>query len=98
MEKDKLIDNLEKEKNLREKNPLLYALYLDSLGDWEGAHAIAQLKEGQANYDRLHAYLHRKEGDMVNAKYWYGRINEKMPSITLDTEWVILYYQFSDDN
>jgi hypothetical protein len=34
-----------------------------------------------------HAYLHRKQGDLSNAKYWYGRAGKNMPDIDLDHEW-----------
>ena len=35
----------------------------------------------------LHAYLHRKEGDLSNAGYWYRRAGRRMPDTTLDAEW-----------
>lgn len=40
---------------------------------WERAHELAQQHEGQVLYDRLHALLHRIEGDGSNAEYWYRR-------------------------
>ncbi len=44
------------------------------LGDaWQRAHELAQAHEGQARYDRLHAFLHRIEQDGPNAAYWYRR-------------------------
>ena len=44
------------------------------LGDqWEIAHNIAQAHEGQAAFDRIHALVHRIEGDDFNAHYWYRR-------------------------
>jgi len=44
------------------------------MGDaWERAHELAQSKEGEPLYDRLHALCHRIEGDLSNARYWYGR-------------------------
>ena len=42
---------------------LMQSLWHDAKGDWEAAHDIAQKQEGVQSYDRLHAYLHRKEGD-----------------------------------
>lgn len=66
---------------------LLKALYLDALGDWEGAHDVAQMREGTLLYDRLHAYLHRKEGDAWNANYWYRRAKTTMPEGSLHDEW-----------
>ncbi len=40
----------------------------------------------------MHAYLHRKEGDLGNAGYWYSRAGRPMPatSVTLETEWAEL--------
>jgi len=35
----------------------------------------------------VHAYLHRKEGDLSNAGYWYARAGRAMPVGTLEAEW-----------
>lgn len=43
---------------------------------WRRAHELAQQHEGEAAYDRLHALLHRIEGDDANAGYWYRRAGE----------------------
>lgn len=40
---------------------------------WTAAHELAQAHEGEGAYDRLHALLHRIEGDAWNAGYWYRR-------------------------
>ena len=70
------------------KTELINALLSAKNGDWETAHQIAQSKEGNPDYDRLHALLHRIEGDTANAKYWYSICN--MPvykgSIELEIE------------
>ncbi|MES2796453.1 MAG: hypothetical protein V4683_10830 [Bacteroidota bacterium] len=66
---------------------LLEALWYDAKGNWEKAHEIAQKDEGNYIYDRIHAYLHRKEGDIFNAKYWYRRINADFPTESLEKEW-----------
>lgn len=68
----------------------LAALWHDAKNDWEKAHEIAQKQEGNLVYDKIHAYLHRKEGDIFNAKYWYHRINTPFPKISLEQEWEIL--------
>jgi hypothetical protein len=70
-----------------EANIFLQALYYDAKGNWEAAHNIAQRREGTQPYDRLHAYLHRKEGDEWNAGYWYRRAKTTMPSVSLEKEW-----------
>ncbi len=66
--------------------PLLQALLLDASGDWDNAHRIAQ---GETNRDGswVHAYLHRKEGDLGNAGYWYKNAERSMPDMTLEEEW-----------
>lgn len=75
-------------------HPLLLALWWDYKDDWHQAHEIAQSKEGTLNYDRLHAYLHRKEGDKWNAGYWYRRCGEQLREITLSDEWELLVKRF----
>ena len=55
--------------------------------DWEQAHEIAQSREGDPPYDRLHAYLHRKEGDRFNANYWYRRAGTSFFTGSLGDEW-----------
>ncbi|MBD2704467.1 hypothetical protein IC229_27755 [Spirosoma sp. BT702] len=74
-------------------HPVLQGLWYDANGDWEKAHNIAQSCEGEQRYDRLHAYLHRKEGDRFNAGYWYRRAKAPFFEGTLDEEWKILVQQ-----
>jgi hypothetical protein len=65
---------------------LLKAMWYDAKGDWNMAHNIAQdihSKDGSW----VHAYLHRKEGDLYNAQYWYLRAGKKMPAYSLQQEW-----------
>lgn len=66
----------------------LQALWHDAHGDWERAHQCAQ-DDDSRDGSWLHAYLHRKEGDLANAGYWYSRAGRKMPaqSVTLEAEW-----------
>lgn len=68
-------------------HPILKALWYDTNNNWHAAHDIAQSKEGTQEYDRLHAYLHRKEGDNWNANYWYKKARTTMPSVTIEEEW-----------
>jgi hypothetical protein len=49
---------------------VMLALWWDGKGDWERAHVIAQDVSGPDGA-WVHAYLHRKEGDVGNAAYWY---------------------------
>jgi len=56
----------------------LRALWQDLHGDWDTAHRIVQaLSDRQAMW--IHAYLHRKEPDIANARYWYGRAGKPYP-------------------
>jgi hypothetical protein len=82
---------------LQNDNILLKALFHDAKGDWESAHNIAQSREGTLLYDRLHAYLHRKEGDDWNANYWYRRAKTTMPSVSLAEEWAQLVTLFLEN-
>lgn len=52
--------------------PPLLALWHDARGDWDGAHKCVDTS-GEADAMWVHAYLHRKEGDLGNAGYWYAR-------------------------
>ena len=55
----------------------LRALWHDARGDWHGAHDCLQ-GEASREGDWVHAYLHRKEGDLGNAGYWYSRAGRPM--------------------
>jgi hypothetical protein len=44
-------------------------------GDWQTAHKIVQEHEGDAVASWIHAVVHRMEGDLDNARYWYERCN-----------------------
>jgi hypothetical protein len=52
---------------------LVDAVELALGGDWQGAHEIAQQHEGDAIANWIHAVVHRMEGDLGNARYWYRR-------------------------
>ena len=67
-------------------NDYLRALWYDASGDWNKAHHIIQdLEDKDAAW--IHAYLHRKEGDIWNADYWYNRAGRKRPDSSLENEW-----------
>jgi len=68
---------------------LLAALWWDGAGDWNRAHDLAQSVEN-AEGAWVHAYLHRKEGDLGNADYWYRRAGRRRPATTLDEEWAAI--------
>ena len=64
----------------------LLALWYDAKGEWDKAHNLVQETSGFEG-DWIHAYLHRKEGDLSNASYWYSRIGRLRPKISLEEEW-----------
>jgi hypothetical protein len=47
---------------------------------------LAQIDEANPRSAWVHAYLHRKEGDLPNAAYWYRRAGRPMPGGALDAE------------
>ena len=62
------------------------ALWHDARGDWRQAHVVVQdLETPEAAW--VHAYLHRKEGDDSNARYWYTRAGQPVFRGALDEEW-----------
>jgi hypothetical protein len=65
---------------------LLQALWHDGNGDWEAAHRIAQ-DVGDGDGAWVHAYLHRKEGDLSNARYWYRQAGQQPATDALESEW-----------
>lgn len=67
-------------------NLALQALWQAGKGDWNASHAIAQA-QGDADVDWVHAYLHREEGDLNNAGYWYRRAGKPASTQSLAEEW-----------
>ena len=65
----------------------LQALWWAGKGDWDRAHRSAQEREGNLDCDLVHAYLHRQEGDLANARYWYHRVGKSLPAVSLVEEW-----------
>jgi hypothetical protein len=67
-------------------NQYALSLWYDAKNDWQMAHTIIQdIEDSTAAW--IHAYLHRKEGDDGNARYWYHRAGKKLPAISLEKEW-----------
>jgi hypothetical protein len=64
----------------------LSALWWEAKGDWHKAHQCAQADEG-ANGAWVHAYLHRREGDLTNAAHWYRRAGKEVAESDLADEW-----------
>jgi hypothetical protein len=72
-----------------EVQPALVALWHDARGDWARAHEVAQDIDGPVGA-WVHAYLHRKEGDLGNAGYWYRRAAQPIARGALDAEWTAI--------
>jgi hypothetical protein len=67
----------------------LQSLWYAAKGDWEKAHTLVQdLTTKEAAW--VHAYLHRQEGDISNAGYWYRRAGKEEFKGTLEQEWTLL--------
>lgn len=65
-------------------NPLK-ALWFDFSNNWERAHEAIQNDEDSASA-WVHAYLHRKEGDLWNARYWYKLAGKRPVTGAFDEE------------
>ena len=66
--------------------PPLQALWWAAKGEWDQAHKIVQ-DEDTADAAWVHAYLHRVEGDLGNAGYWYRRAGKPAAEDSLEAEW-----------
>ena len=64
----------------------LAALWWAAKGNWDQAHKIVQ-DESSKDAAWVHAYLHRVEGDLGNAGYWYRQAGKPVASGSLETEW-----------
>ena len=78
--------SLAQEKPPRGISAALAGLWWDAKGNWTEAHEAAQRQE-DATGAWVHAYLHRKEGDLENARYWYRRAGKPAATATLTREW-----------
>ena len=64
----------------------LAALWWAAKGDWDQAHRIVQ-DESSREAAWVHAYLHRVEGDLGNAGYWYRQAGQPVATDLLEAEW-----------
>ena len=78
--------------SLNDKSPppglslALQGLWHAAKGDWHTAHECAQAQEDQEGA-WVHAHLHRQEGDLSNAGYWYRRAGKPTANQSLEAEW-----------
>lgn len=66
-------------------DPHRRALTAARAGDHDTAHEIVQ-RESDPLSALIHAWLHRAEGDLGNARYWYAKAGEPPPDASLDDE------------
>ena len=64
----------------------LAGLWWTAKGEWDQAHKLVQ-DEPTAEAAWVHAYLHRVEGDLGNAGYWYRRAGKPVATGPLEAEW-----------
>jgi hypothetical protein len=67
----------------------LESLWWAAKGDWDKAHKIV-MEEEDADAAWVHAYLHRVEGDLPNAGYWYRTAGKPVQKGALDAEWAAI--------
>jgi len=68
----------------------IQALDMVAQGDWHGAHELIQNSNDELAC-LIHGYLHREEGDLNNANYWYSRVSQAVPDNSLEEEFERLY-------
>jgi hypothetical protein len=66
--------------------PALRAMWHAAKGNWDEAHRIAQdINDRSGAW--VHAHLHRVEGDLGNARYWYRQAAESEATDRVEAEW-----------
>jgi hypothetical protein len=78
-------------------SPPLAALWWAAKGNWDEAHRIVQAEDG-ADAAWVHAYLHRLEGDLSNAGYWYRQAGQRVAKDSLEAEWERIVSALLKDN
>jgi len=72
-------------------------LWLARAGRWDAAHDLCEEVKGNAGA-WIHAHLHRVEGDLPNAAYWYDRAGKPTPEgqAKLGEEWCVLVDELTE--
>ena len=86
---DEFLASIKNAQPASELSETLTSLWWDKKGDWDRAHSITQ-EIPTAQGSAVHAYLHREEGVLWNADYWYSRAGRIRPDIPLEDEWKLL--------
>jgi hypothetical protein len=82
-------ESLKKDRPPAHLPPALAALWWAGKDKWDTAHRIV-MEEADDNCAWVHAHLHRVEGDLDNARYWYRRAGRPEASGPLDQEWAAI--------
>ena len=77
---------------------LLRAVELAQAGDWDAVHQLVQQYEDDATAAWIHAVLHKLEGDLGNARYWYRRA-DRMDHVADEprAEWAAIRAELTTD-
>ena len=96
MRRQEFMDSLGQDTSPAGLSPCLRALWYDAKGEWHKAHEIVQQVDDVVAA-RIHAYLHRKEGDDWNARYWHRRAGSAFPeNMSLQEEWDSLLREIAE--
>ena len=85
MEYNDFIKLTEKQKPSEKLSGIHLAIFYILKDNWDMAHETVQ-KLNTEIACLFHAYLHRVEGDLDNAGYWYSRASMKPTTASLETE------------
>jgi hypothetical protein len=86
MTADEFKRSLNKSQPARGLAPALQALWWAAKDDWDRAHEIVMAHE-DSHCAWVHAYLHRREGDLANARWWYRQAGQPAATGSRDAEW-----------
>ncbi|RCL38332.1 MAG: hypothetical protein DBX00_03285 [Verrucomicrobia bacterium] len=76
-------------------SPEVHSLWLAKSGQWTESHDLcSSIPDPDGAW--IHAYLHREEGDLQNARYWYHRAKKNEPdsTLSLEEEWKTIASHF----
>ena len=77
-------------------DPALAGLWWAAKDDWDMAHRVVMNDAGK-DCAWVHAYLHRLEGDLDNAGYWYRQAGKPVGSGSLPAEWEAIAHALLDE-
>lgn len=86
---EEFLDSLNQSSPPKEMSTQLMALWYDAKNDWNKAHEYVDGPTDPTSH-WIHAYLHRKEGDLNNADFWYKKADRSRPDLSLEEEWTLI--------